>query len=222
MSMYSELLKIQKLRNEIVTTLKSKLNTSESFGLKDVGRKLADLSIGNQLIFASEKAGTYEIELKQTGTYEIVAVGAGGGSSTVKLTNKTETISYGSGGYRKIRVFLDAGKYQAVVGKGGESGQFATNKGTKSTFSDFLTANPGIEKLSTIKPQSEHAPDANSSNSKGECIESIDGIYGSYYNSNGGNPLSWSYGGKSVYTDPDGKSWGGRYQDGYIRVTFIG
>lgn len=226
MSMYSELLKIQKLRNEIITSLKTKLNTTEPLGLKDLSTKISGLSVGNQLIFASEKAGTYEIDLKQTGTYEIVAVGGGGGYYSYRYNSgsKKETESYqiGSGGYRKIRVFLEAGKYQATVGKGGENGQPSKTYGSASTFSDFLTANPGVKNRSTTKPQDEHAEDANSSNSRGECIEAINGIYGSYYNSNGGKPLSWSCGAKSVYTDPDGKSWGGRQQDGYIRVTFIG
>lgn len=226
MSMYSELLKIQKLRNEIITSLKLKLNTTEPLGLKDLPTKISGLSVGNQLIFASEKAGTYEIELKQTGTYEIVAVGGGGGycSYSYNSGSKKETKSYqvGSGGYRKIRVFLEAGKYQAIVGKGGENGESTKTKGYKSTFSDFLTANPGVKDQSTTKPQNEHAPDADSSNSRGECIEAINGIYGSFYYSNGNKPISWSYGAKSVYKDPDGKSWGGGNQDGYIRVTFIG
>lgn len=226
MSMYSELLKIQKLKNEIITSLKTKLNTTEPLGLKDLSTRISGLSVGNQLIFASEKAGTYEIDLKQTGTYEIVAVGGGGGYTSYSYNSgsKKNTRSYqvGSGGYRKIRVFLEAGKYQATAGKGGESGRFANVHGSASTFSDFLTANPGVKDQSTTKPQYEHASGADSSNSRGECIEAINGIYGSYYDSNGGKPQSWSYGAKSVYSDPDGKSWGGGGQDGYIRVTFIG
>lgn len=226
MSIYSDLLKIQKLKNEIVTSLKTQLNTAKPLGLKDLPTKISGLSVGNQLIFASEKAGTYEIELKQTGTYEIVAVGGGGGYCSYSFnsgsTKQTESYQVGSGGYRKIRVFLEAGKYQATVGKGGESGRFANVHGSRSTFSDFLTANPGVKCTLSDKPQNEHAPDANSSNSRGECIEAINGIYGSFYRSNGGNPISWSYGAKPVYKDPDGKSWGGGNQDGYIRVTFIG
>ena len=220
MSMYSELLKIQKLRNEIITSLKTKLNTTEPLGLKDLSTKISGLSVGNQLIFASEKAGTYEIDLKQSGTYEIVAVGGGGGYFYSSRSDYSYQL--GSGGYRKIRVFLEAGKYQAIAGKHGESGQFVDNNGYASTFSDFLIAKPGVKNTSTTKPSNEHAPDADSSNSRGECIEAINGIYGSYYSRNGGKPLSWSYGAKSVYTDPDGKSWGGGSQDGYIRVTLIG
>ena len=171
MSMYSELLKIQKLRNEIITSLKTKLNTTEPLGLKDLSTKISGLSVGNRLIFASEKAGTYEIDLKQTGTYEIVAVGGGGGYF---YSSRSDT-SYqlGSGGYRKIRVFLEAGKYQAIAGKHGESGQFVDNNGYASTFSDFLIAKPGVVNRSTTKPSNEHAPDADSSNSRGECIEAI-------------------------------------------------
>ena len=232
MSMYSELLKIQKLRNEIITSLKTKLNTTEPLGLKDLSTKISGLSVGNQLIFASKEAGTYEIELKQSGTYEIVAVGGGGATYYFyDSSNHTNESLGGAGAYRKISVYLQSGKYQATVGKGGNyvNGSYTDPgssdrviDGTGSSFSDFLFAQPGQRipygsYVSSLKSST-------SSNTRGDVIESIDGTKGGLRSGSFPNDTTYTYdyGGTSVYTDPDGKSWGGRQQDGYIRVTFIG
>ena len=232
MSMYSELLKIQKLRNEIITSLKTKLNTTEPLGLKDLSTKISGLSVGNQLIFASEKAGTYEIDLKQTGTYEIVAVGGGGAVYRyLSSTNKLSRQLGGAGAYRKISVYLQSGKYQAIVGSGGNyiSGSYSepgsldnVKDGTGSFFSDFLSAQPGTCPVSEAYVSS--LTSSTSSNTRGDVIESIDGTKGGLYDGSlpDNTTYTYDYGGTSVYTDPDGKSWGGRQQDGYIRVTFIG
>ena len=231
MSIYSDLLKIQKLKNEIVTSLKTKLNTTEPLGLKDLSTRISGLSVGNQLIFASEKAGTYEIDLKQTGTYEIVAVGGGGAVyyNLDSLGHNNGSLG-GAGAYRKICVYLQSGKYQAIVGNGGNSIQGSYNnpsrgqvkEGTKSSFSDFLVAQPG-ERILYGKYVSS-LPSSTSSNTRGDVIEFTDGTKGGLYNGSFPNDTQYTYdyGGTSVYTDPDGKSWGGRKQDGYIRVTFIG
>ena len=231
MSIYSELLKIQKLRNEIITSLKTKLNTTEPLGLKDLSTKISGLSVGNQLIFASEKAGTYEIDLKQTGTYEIVAVGGGGAVYRYLSSTKWSKQLGGAGAYRKISVYLQSGKYQAIVGSGGNyiSGSYSepgsldyVKDGTGSFFSDFLSAQPGICPVSEAYVSS--LTSSTSSNTRGDVIESIDGTKGGLYDGSlpDNTTYTYDYGGTSVYTDPDGKSWGGRQQDGYIRVTFIG
>ena len=231
MSMYSELLKIQKLRNEIITSLKTKLNTTEPLGLKDLSTKISGLSVGNQLIFASEKAGTYEIDLKQTGTYEIVAVGGGGAVYRYRSSTNLSRQLGGAGAYRKISVYLQSGKYQAIVGSGGNyiSGSYLepgsldnVKDGTGSFFSDFLSAQPGTCPVSEAYVSS--LTSSTSSNTRGDVIESIDGTKGGLYDGSlpDNTTYTYDYGGTSVYTDPDGKSWGGRQQDGYIRVTFIG
>lgn len=102
----------------------------------------------DEVVFESNTAGAYDVELLEDGTYEIFVVGAGGGGSRGQTSNSAVNAGGGSGGYSNALMTLSAGNYSAVVGTGGAAALFGypgggtAGHGSDSSF-DTLVAGGG-------------------------------------------------------------------------------
>ena len=100
-------------------------------------------------IWESSTPGTYQVELKAEGKYQIILVGAGGGGAGYGTKRKS---AGGSGGYINGYFNLERGIYTFTVGKGGDgiyspdNGYLQAGAGTSTTIRSNtcnMTANAG-------------------------------------------------------------------------------
>lgn len=81
----------------------------------------------NQVIFESSNPGIHDVLLQVPGNYQVILVGAGGGSAVSTGSSVTPNIAAGgSGGYTNQIVYLGGGMHAVQVGLGG-TGQRDTN-----------------------------------------------------------------------------------------------
>lgn len=73
----------------------------------------------NQVIFESSNPGIHDVLLRVPGNYQIILVGAGGGSAVSTDGTNTNIGAGGSGGYTDQTVYLGGGTYAVQVGRGG-------------------------------------------------------------------------------------------------------
>ena len=78
------------------------------------------------VIFESSKAGDYTVEIPVEGTYDIICVGAGGGSATyiyvwsnIASNWRSSSAAGGAGGVFRGTETLLAGEYKVRIGRGG-------------------------------------------------------------------------------------------------------
>ena len=92
-------------------------------------------------IWESSTPGTYQVELKASGKYQIILVGAGGGAAAYGSKRKS---AGGSGGYINGYFNLDKGIYKFTVGKGGtgiyspDDGYLTAGSGTSTSISSNI------------------------------------------------------------------------------------
>lgn len=104
------------------------------------------------IIFEKTTSGSETVTIPEKGRYNIIAVGAGGGSALQAVFSGTayvQVVAGGSGGYIEADFILDAGSYTATVGAYGtcnfsNSNPLVTGSaGGASSFGSLLTANGG-------------------------------------------------------------------------------
>lgn len=92
-------------------------------------------------VWESSTPGTYQVELKASGKYQIILVGAGGGAAAYGSKRKS---AGGSGGYINGYFNLDKGIYTFTVGKGGtgiyspDDGYLTAGSGTSTSISSNI------------------------------------------------------------------------------------
>ena len=92
-------------------------------------------------VWESSTPGTYQVELKASGKYQIILVGAGGGAAAYGSKRKS---AGGSGGYINGYFNLDKGIYTFTVGKGGtgiyspDDGYLTAGTGTSTSISSNI------------------------------------------------------------------------------------
>lgn len=97
-----------------------------------------------ELIFESSTAGSYTVDLKATGNYEVYVIGGGAGSGT-KISDYKWYTGGGSGAGFIGVVKLTKGSYSIQVGAGGKIAKLAdtTFAGGSSKISDAIEAYGG-------------------------------------------------------------------------------
>lgn len=95
---------------------------------------------GDQVLFESSIAGSYQINVLDDGVYNVICVGGGGGGAQAGNKTAYHGAGGGSGGYSNEEIYLTRGTYTATVGQGGAvsrqwSGWAIAGDGGTSSFS---------------------------------------------------------------------------------------
>ena len=88
----------------------------------------------NEVVFEKGTAGTYTLNLKIGGYYDLEATGAGGGGGGSAGAHAWYGGNGGSGAAFAGKVWLDAGQYSIKVGKGGRGGQASGRNATRGEW----------------------------------------------------------------------------------------
>ena len=104
----------------------------------------------NQVIFEKSTAGTYSVELLETGNYEVYAIGGGGGGSNYREDNLYGYAGGGSGAGFIGVITLSKAVHSVIVGAGGagNNGYFGSSSkvggtGGNSSISNSVTCYGG-------------------------------------------------------------------------------